>query len=415
MIEQLLDPAYYAYSLFSVPTFLLAVALLFLGTFVWVHERGTRVSFSFFIMALAAGIWLFAFSGMYAATDKKVALLWAKGAYLGVPFIPSAVYSFAVTVLRITERRKIIVWIVSFLSLVFSFFALATDLLISDLHYYPWGYYPKYGALGLPFLAFFFGTMALSLYEFSAEFKKTGPGTHKLRVKSFMVGFGVASLGSIDYFAKYGVPIYPFGYLPIFVFFIIAVQTIRRYRLVDITPAFVADQIIATMADSLIVCDAEGKIRLVNPTACSILGYSRTELLGKPMASFLAAARAHRFGEALQGTTIRDEEAEFHAKGGRRVDVSISVSHLRDQDQSAQGVVIIGRDIRERKRIEEELNFLAKFPAENPNPVLRISKEGMILYANRVAQALLKLWDWKSGEPSPSFFGWRCRRFIGRV
>ncbi|WDT78926.1 MAG: hypothetical protein MPW14_17405 [Candidatus Manganitrophus sp.] len=121
MIEQLLDPAYYAYSLFSVPTFLLAVALLFLGTFVWVHERGTRVSFFFFIMALAAGIWLFAFSGMYAATDKKVALLWAKGAYLGVPFIPSAVYSFAVTVLRITERRKIIVWIVSFLSLVFSF------------------------------------------------------------------------------------------------------------------------------------------------------------------------------------------------------------------------------------------------------------------------------------------------------
>ncbi|WDT78927.1 MAG: PAS domain S-box protein [Candidatus Manganitrophus sp.] len=168
--------------------------------------------------------------------------------------------------------------------------------MISDLHYYPWGYYPKYGVLGLPFLAFFFGTMALSLYEFSAEFKKTGPGTHKLRVKSFMVGFGVASLGSIDYFAKYGVPIYPFGYLPIFVFFIIAVQTIRRYRLVDITPAFVADQIIATMADSLIVCDAEGKIRLVNPTACSILGYSRTELLGKPMASFLAAARAHRFG-----------------------------------------------------------------------------------------------------------------------
>lgn len=404
MIEQLLDPAYYAYSLFSVPTFLLAVAFLFLGTFVWVRERGTRVSFSFFIMALAAGIWLFAFSGMYSATDKKVALLWAKGAYLGVPFIPAAVYFFAVTVLRITERRNIIVWIVSFLSLVFSFFALATDLLISDLHYYPWGYYPKYGVLGLPFLAFFFGTMALSLYEFSAEFKKAGPGTHKLRVKSFMVGFGVASLGSIDYFAKYGVPIYPFGYLPIFVFFIIAVQTIRRYRLVDITPAFVADQIIATMADSLIVCDAEGKIRLVNPTACSILGYSRTELLGKPMASFLAAARAHRFEEALQGTTIRDEEAELHAKGGRRVDVSISVSHLRDRDQSAQGVVIIGRDIRERKRIEEELNFLAKFPAENPNPVLRISKEGMILYANRVAHALLKLWDWKSGEPSPPFF-----------
>lgn len=38
------------------------------------------------------------------------------------------------------------------------------------------------------------------------------------------------------------------------------------------------------------------------------------------------------------------------------------------------------------KRAEEEISSLAKFPSENPNPVLRITKDGSILYANKAAQ-----------------------------
>jgi DNA-binding response OmpR family regulator len=38
------------------------------------------------------------------------------------------------------------------------------------------------------------------------------------------------------------------------------------------------------------------------------------------------------------------------------------------------------------KRAEEEISSLAKFPSEDPNPVLRIAKDGSILYANKAAQ-----------------------------
>ncbi|MFO7849977.1 MAG: hypothetical protein R6V67_08455 [Spirochaetia bacterium] len=38
----------------------------------------------------------------------------------------------------------------------------------------------------------------------------------------------------------------------------------------------------------------------------------------------------------------------------------------------------------------EELEILAKFPEENPNPVMRIEPSGRILYANRHAKELLE-------------------------
>lgn len=40
-----------------------------------------------------------------------------------------------------------------------------------------------------------------------------------------------------------------------------------------------------------------------------------------------------------------------------------------------------------------QIEQLAKFPSENPNPVLRISKDGKILFANDAAEKVLKAWD----------------------
>ena len=38
------------------------------------------------------------------------------------------------------------------------------------------------------------------------------------------------------------------------------------------------------------------------------------------------------------------------------------------------------------KRAKEEVRSLAKFPSEDPNPVLRIAKDGTVIYANKAAQ-----------------------------
>jgi signal transduction histidine kinase/GAF domain-containing protein len=54
-----------------------------------------------------------------------------------------------------------------------------------------------------------------------------------------------------------------------------------------------------------------------------------------------------------------------------------------------------------RKRAEEQVENMAKFPSENPNPVLRIKKDGELLYANAASSSLLSEWGCKVGQIVP--------------
>jgi len=53
-------------------------------------------------------------------------------------------------------------------------------------------------------------------------------------------------------------------------------------------------------------------------------------------------------------------------------------------------VNLYARDITESKLAEEKIKDLAKFPSENPSPVLRVGKDGKVLYANEAALQLLQ-------------------------
>ena len=59
------------------------------------------------------------------------------------------------------------------------------------------------------------------------------------------------------------------------------------------------------------------------------------------------------------------------------------------------------QDITERKKAEEVIESLAKFPAENPYPVLRITKDGEVLYSNEAGKLLLMHWNSKVGKAVP--------------
>ncbi|NQV17285.1 MAG: response regulator, partial [Armatimonadetes bacterium] len=58
----------------------------------------------------------------------------------------------------------------------------------------------------------------------------------------------------------------------------------------------------------------------------------------------------------------------------------------------------------QRKQAMEEIEKLAKFPAENPNPVLRISKDGTVLYHNKGSELLLDQWHCQDGQKLPDIW-----------
>ncbi|MDO9255309.1 MAG: hypothetical protein Q7U54_07345 [Bacteroidales bacterium] len=50
------------------------------------------------------------------------------------------------------------------------------------------------------------------------------------------------------------------------------------------------------------------------------------------------------------------------------------------------------------KSVHEEVLTLSKLPAENPNPVLRVSRDRVLLYANKASEKLLKYHKFKVGD-----------------
>ena len=97
------------------------------------------------------------------------------------------------------------------------------------------------------------------------------------------------------------------------------------------------------------------------------------------------------------GKDIEVEEVVRDAQGEYRTYLSHKWP-IYDSQGRINGISCFAMDIMERKKVEEQIGKLAKFPAENPNPVLRISARGTVIYANAASLPLLKVWRCRVGR-----------------
>jgi len=77
--------------------------------------------------------------------------------------------------------------------------------------------------------------------------------------------------------------------------------------------------------------------------------------------------------------------------------LSISVYNTKKEH-----FVAVFDNITERKQVEDAVASLARFPEENPAPVLRVSFDGTILYANSASSPLRKLWNSEIDQKIPA-------------
>jgi PAS domain S-box-containing protein len=157
---------------------------------------------------------------------------------------------------------------------------------------------------------------------------------------------------------------------------------------------------------AVIVYDLNGMITAWNKGAADIYGWKAEEALSQRLDSLLQTRIADASGHS--GTGVRDIEQvggdrELLQKGkdGRDIYILSSLTALMDDDGNHVGYVAMNQDITERKKTEEEAKSLARFPAENPNPVLRSTRAGRILYANTASNALLQFWKVGVGGDIP--------------
>ncbi|MFO0959787.1 MAG: PAS domain S-box protein [Isosphaeraceae bacterium] len=106
--------------------------------------------------------------------------------------------------------------------------------------------------------------------------------------------------------------------------------------------------------------DAEGRIVNVNRTECELLGYSRDELIGRPVVDLVAPElrpmASLAVAEKISGRRpLVPFEREYLTRDGRRLTVRIEERHVLDRDGRIVGLRTTIRDITAAKQVEAAL------------------------------------------------------------
>jgi PAS domain S-box-containing protein len=169
-------------------------------------------------------------------------------------------------------------------------------------------------------------------------------------------------------------------------------EDITERKRAEVAQAYLA-AIVDSSDDAIIGKTPQGIITSWNQGAERLFGYTAAEIIGLPINTLIPHDRQEEEVEILQrlgrGERVDHFETVRLRKGGTAIDVSITISPIKDSCGRIIGATKIARDIGERKRLEEarrrsEAEFrglLERLPAG----AYICNAEGLITYYNQRA------------------------------
>ncbi len=155
--------------------------------------------------------------------------------------------------------------------------------------------------------------------------------------------------------------------------------------------------IVASTDDAIIGEDLEGVVTSWNAGAQRLYGYTADEAIGKHVSFLIPGQQREEVNDYLQhiknGESVRTLETVRQRSDGRLVNVSLTISAVRDAMNRVIGISKIARDVTERVEVEAKLRdqakqrdmFLAMLSHELRNPLSAVLAAIHLLNDTRVA------------------------------
>jgi PAS domain S-box-containing protein/putative nucleotidyltransferase with HDIG domain len=151
--------------------------------------------------------------------------------------------------------------------------------------------------------------------------------------------------------------------------------------------------IVESSDDAIIGKSLEGVIRSWNDGAERLFGYTRREAVGQPTALIIPPDRRDEerviLGRLCRGERVEHFETVRVSKDGRRLDISLTISPIRDGEGRVVGASKVGRNITERRQAEASLGRMAAILDATTDFVGMADAEGRVFYVNAAGLKLV--------------------------
>jgi len=345
------------------------VLIFSLGIFVFDQNRKSPQHILFLLLCGFASWWAFAEFMMSGAESLGTAGFWMKATALWT-FVPPLALNFIVVFTRpgAWQKEKWVYPVLYIPALIFCWIELTSSLItttpIQAFGGYNFGYsqqslFPLVEISWAVVIAIIAMVLCVQLYFTTTDPRK------KQQAKYIMAGIGVTAVIGIltqQILPGLQVPIPDLTSISFLCFTGCVGYAIWKYRLFILNPATVADNILSTMTDGVVILDPYGNIVATNQALSRMVGVVRERCIGRPVGDIFShgSDKAKIVAMIRAQGSLSDYETTLRSEEGRAIPVSVSGSIIRDTDGSVAGFVGVLRDITERKRAEDALTMARK-------------------------------------------------------
>ena len=129
--------------------------------------------------------------------------------------------------------------------------------------------------------------------------------------------------------------------------------------------------------------DSIPRIKKVNPSAATLLGYGEKELIDKPLDIICTPEKWQTtLARLSDDISCKSFEGELVTKANKRIPVLISLSVLPGQNPKKTGIVLLIQDISDRKALDKIQLMMHRAVEQSASAVLITDKNGLIEYIN---------------------------------